>query len=263
MEPQHGPFAPRVLGRTGLTVGAVGISASYGVPAAAVERAFAHGVNYLYWGSVRRAAFAQAIRNLAPHRDRMVLAVQSYSRVSALMTLSVESALKRLRLDRADILLLGWWNHAIPERLLDTARALKRRGLVRFLAVSTHARPLVPLLVQVPDIDVVHVRYNASHPGAEQDVFPHLNSVQPPGVVAFTATSWGQLMKPGRVPPGDRVPTAADCYRFVLSNPAVHVAMSGPARAEHVDDVLEAITRGPMDHEEMAWMRRVGGFQPS
>jgi aryl-alcohol dehydrogenase-like predicted oxidoreductase len=263
MELQHAGFGPRLLGRTGLTVGAMGISASYGVPAAAVERAFEHGVNYLYWGSIRRRAFADAIRNLAPHRDRMVLVLQSYSRVSRIMTHGVEKALRQLRMDRADVLLLGWWNHQIPERLLDTARALEGRGLVRFLAVSTHARPLAPVLARMPDIDILHVRYNAAHPGAERDIFPHLAPECPAGIVAFTATSWGKLLKPGRVPPGERVPTAADCYRFVLSNPAVHLCMSGPARAEHVDAVLEAMARGPMADEEMAWMRRAGGFKSS
>jgi aryl-alcohol dehydrogenase-like predicted oxidoreductase len=129
---------------------------------------------------------------------------------------------------------------------------------VRFLAVSTHQRPLVPVLARVPDIDVLHVRYNAIHRGAERDVFPHLAAAGHPGIVAFTATSWRQLLDPRRVPTGERVPTAADCYRFVLSGPAVNVCMSGPAKAEHVDDVMAAIERGPMSDEELAWMRRVG-----
>jgi aryl-alcohol dehydrogenase-like predicted oxidoreductase len=258
MEPQQRAFASRLLGRTGLEVGRMGISASYGVPAAAVERAFEAGVNYLYWGSMRRRAFADAIRHLAPCRDRMVLVLQSYSRLSPLMTMSVERALGHLRVDRADILLLGWWNHAIPARLLDTARELKRRGLVRFLAASTHERPFAPALAQIPDIDVLHIRYNAAHAGAEHDIFPRLDPANPPGIVGFTATSWGQLLKPSRVPHGERVPNAADCYRFVLSNPALHVCMSGPARAEHVDDVIAAIERGPMSEDELAWMRRVG-----
>jgi hypothetical protein len=47
----------RALGRTGLKAGPIGMAASYGVPAAAVERAFERGVNYLYWGSFRRGPF--------------------------------------------------------------------------------------------------------------------------------------------------------------------------------------------------------------
>src|SRR5271169_4139241 len=79
------PFEPRMLGRTGLRVGRMGTSSSYGVPTAAVERAFEQGVNYLYWGSIRRKAFGDAIRNLKPQRHRFVLVVQSYSRVAGLV----------------------------------------------------------------------------------------------------------------------------------------------------------------------------------
>jgi aryl-alcohol dehydrogenase-like predicted oxidoreductase len=86
----------RILGRTGLEVGRLGMAASFGVPTRAVEQAFERGVNYLYWGSFRRGRFGRALRNLKPQRDRMVLVLQSYSRVAALMTLSVEIALRKL-----------------------------------------------------------------------------------------------------------------------------------------------------------------------
>jgi aryl-alcohol dehydrogenase-like predicted oxidoreductase len=98
------PFTPRALGRTGLQVGRMGVAASYGVPAAAVEHAFEHGINYLYWGTFRRKAFGDAIRNLKPKRDRFVLVVQSYSRVAGLLGWSVERALRKLGLDYADVL---------------------------------------------------------------------------------------------------------------------------------------------------------------
>src|SRR5579864_5031583 len=97
-------FEPRTLGRTGLRVGPLGVAASYGVPAAAVERAFERGVNYLYWGSMRRGRFADALRNLARERERMVLVVQSYSRMAPLLGWSVERGLRALRFDYADVL---------------------------------------------------------------------------------------------------------------------------------------------------------------
>src|SRR5260221_4474689 len=80
----------RTLGRTGLKAGPIGMAAGSAVAADAVERAFERGVNYLYWGSVRRGPFGQALRNLKPQRDRLVLVLQSYSRVAALMRPSVE-----------------------------------------------------------------------------------------------------------------------------------------------------------------------------
>ena len=77
-------------------------------------------------------------------------------------------------------------------------------------------------------------------------------------IVAFTATSWGQLMDPKRVPAGERIPAAADCYRFVLSNPAVDVCIAGPKNEEQARAASDALRLGPLNEEELAWMRRVG-----
>jgi len=152
------------------------MAASYGVPAAAVERAFERGVNYLYWGSMRRGGFGQALRNLKAQRDQMVLVLQSYTRIAALTNPSVEIALRKLRFDYVDVLLLGLWNHKPPVRILDACRKLRERGVIRHIAVSTHHRPLVAELSADPDIGIVHVRYNAVHKGAEREVFPTLGT---------------------------------------------------------------------------------------
>lgn len=251
-------FADRTLGRTGVTVGPLGISASYGVPAAAVERAIEAGMNYVYWGSVRTRAFAAALRHVAPVRDRLLLVVQSYSRSSALMTWRLEGALRSIGYDHADVLLLGYWNAPVSPRILDAARALQRRGLVNFVAVSGHNRAVAAALAASGDFDIVHIRYNAAHPGAERDFFPLLPAEHRPGVVSFTGTSWGQLLNPRYTPEGEPTPTAGDCYRFVLSHPAVDVCATGPASAEHVEQAIAARELGPLSPGELAWMTRVG-----
>jgi len=268
MEVQSGNFERRVLGRTGLEVGRLGISASYGVSGDALERAFERGVNYIYWGSRRTASFGEGLKRLAPQRDRFVLVIQSYTRVAGLMAWSLERALRSLRFDHADVLLLGMWNKPVPPRILDAARQLQHRGLVRFLAVSTHQRTLVRQIAAASDFDIVHFRYNAAHPGAEKEIFPSLPAANRPGLVSFTATSWGQLLGKSSLqgffmgahppPKNERVPTATDCYRFVLSRPEVDVCLTGPAHAAQMDEALEALMRGPMTEEELAWMRRVG-----
>ncbi|HUI76979.1 MAG TPA: aldo/keto reductase [Bryobacteraceae bacterium] len=252
------PFSPGILGRTGLAVGRMGVAAGYGVPAAAVERAFDHGINYLYWGTIRRDSFGEAIRNLKPQRHRFVLVLQSYSRIAGLVGWSLERALRKLGLDYADILLLGLWNKPVSEGVLDAARRARERGLVRHLALSSHHRPLVAQLAVGGEYDVLHFRYNAAHPGAERDIFPQLPAANRPGLVAFTATSWGQLLSPRRAPAGERVPTASDCYRFVLTRSEVDVCISGPKNAGQMEAALDALRRGPMDEEELAWMRRIG-----
>jgi aryl-alcohol dehydrogenase-like predicted oxidoreductase len=251
-------FSDRTLGRTGVTVGPLGISASYGVPAAAVERAVEAGMTYVYWGSMRTPSFAEALRHLAPTRDRFSLVVQSYSRVGPALAWSVERALRRIGYDHADVLLLGYWNRGMRPAILDAARTLQRRGLVNLLAVSSHNRAAAAALAASGEFDVVHLRYNAAHPGAERDCFPYLPAEGRPGVVSFTGTSWGQLMNPKYTPPGERTPAASDCYRFVLSHPDVDVCATGPASAEHVEQAIAARELGPMAEEELAWMRRVG-----
>jgi len=245
----------------------LGISAGYGAPGDALERAFEQGVNYIYWGSRRTASFGAALRRLRSRRDEFVLVTQSYTRMASLLGWSLERALRALQFDYTDVLLLGMWNKPVPPRILEAAQQLKARGLVRHLAVSTHARKRVPEIAAGRDFDVVHFRYNAAHPGAEADIFPHLPSADRPGLTSFTATSWGQLLGHGALqgfagsrplPRGERVPTACDCYRFVLSRPEIDVCMTGPGNAAQVDPALEALRLGPMSAEELAWMRRVG-----
>ena len=237
------------------------MAASYGVPAAAVERAFEQGVNYLYWGTFRRGGFGQALRNLRSKRDRMVLVLQSYSRVAALLRPSVEIALRKVGFEYADALLLGLWGSKPPRRILDACRKLQDRGLVRHIACSTHNRPLVVELAADPGIGIVHLRYNAVHKGAEREIFPKLpGNGANPGIVAFTATSWRQLLNSRKIPKGERVPTAADCYRFVLSNPSVDVCMTGPADEAQAAEAVCAAELGPMSEDELRWMRRVGDY---
>jgi aryl-alcohol dehydrogenase-like predicted oxidoreductase len=115
-------------------------------------------------------------------------------------------------------------------------------------------------LAKDEDFDVLHFRYNAAHRGAEKDIFPFLGGDKRPGTVAFTATRWGKLLDPKKVPPGEKAPTAADCYRFVLSNPAVDVCMSGAKTVEQMRENLTVLDSGLMTEDELARMRRIGDF---
>ena len=247
-----------VLGRTGLAVCPLGLGSSYGVGQAEVERACERGVNFLYWGSLRRPAFGRAIREVARRRrDELVVVVQTYSRVARLMRGSLERALRELGLDHADLLLLGWWNQPPPERILEAALALVEAGKARHVMVSCHDRKTFARYIADPRYGAIMVRYNAAHPGAEEEVFPLLGQ-DGPGVVGYTATRWGNLVDPRLTPPGEATPRGSDCYRFVLTHPGVHVCLAGPRDGAELDEALAALDRGPLDAEELAWMKRVG-----
>ena len=106
--------------------------------------------------------------------------------------------------------------------------------------------------------DLFHVRYNAAHRGAERDVFPLLPENERPGVVTFTATRWGSLLKPGNAPPGEPPLSASDCYRFALTHPSVDVCMCGPRNEEQMREALRTLELGPLSEKEMQRVRRVG-----
>ena len=246
------------LGGTGLRVSPLGLGSSYGIGAEDVEHAFDRGINCFYWGTLRRPSFGAGIGALArSHRDEMVVVVQTYSRVAMLMRPSLEVALRRLRLDHADVLLLGMWNSVPPERFFEAALRLIDAGLARHLMISCHRRATFGAYVDDPRVEAIMVRYNAAHPGAEDDVFPELVRRRP-GVVAYTATCWGRLLDPRLTPAGERTPRASDCYRFALTRTEVDVALAGPANSAQLDEAMAALDRGPMSAEELAWMKRVG-----
>jgi aryl-alcohol dehydrogenase-like predicted oxidoreductase len=252
------------LGKTGLSVSRLGIGSSFGAPTRVIEEAVEQGINYLYWGTVRRPAFGRAMRNVARRdRDGVVLTIQSYARVAALVAPSVEISLRRVGVDYFDLLLLGNWNQPPSPAVVDAALALKDQGKVRFLMVSTHNRPLLPSLFEgyakgESPFDVFMFRYNAVHRGAEKDAFPFLPAEQKPGIVTYTTTRWGDLLDPRKMPEGESPPPASHCYRFALSNPAVDIALCGPANRDQMQEAIRSLELGPLSPDEMSRMQSIG-----
>ncbi len=247
------------LGRTGLSVSPIGIASSYGTNEAMVEEAVGRGVNYLYWGALRTKKMGRGIRNVVRRkRDDLIIVSHTTSRSPSTLSKVVQKSLRQLGIDCLDVLLLGWHNKKPDARLIDHVAKLKDDGLIRFSALSGHDRHLFPELEKDKQIDIFHVRYNAAHRGAEREILDHLPEQDGPGVVSFTNTRWGSLLKPANMPPGESPPSAADCYRFVLAHPKVQVAVCGPNSMEQLKEDLEALELGPMSEEELDRMRRIG-----
>ncbi|MEW6078219.1 MAG: aldo/keto reductase [Thermodesulfobacteriota bacterium] len=254
-------FSERVtLGRTGLKVSRIGLAGGYKVPEHAVERAFhEYGINYFYW-EMRRPGMKQALLNLAKsRRDQMVIAVQSYDHFGFWLKHSLEKALRALKIECADIFFLGWFNRMPWKKVLEEAARLKEQGKFRFLGVTGHNRAFHGEMIRRPDspFDVHQVRYNAAHRGAETEVFANLPPVRP-GITTYTATRWGKLLNAGSMPPGEKPLTAAECYRFALSHPAVDLCLAGPRTEEEMEQGLRALQAGPLSAEEAARVRRIG-----
>ena len=257
----------REVGRTGMQTGRLGIGSTFGAPASAIEEAFEHGINYLYWGTVRRPEFARAMVNLSRrHRDELILTIQSYSKDPDSIEGEVEEALSSGGVEYFDFLLLGNRSEVPEDAYMEVFERLRDRGKVRFMSISSHNRPMLPkLLAGYPagesPYELLMLRYNAVHRGAERDVFPFVPEAGPrPLMVAYTATRWKHLLDPDKMPPGERPLRARDCYRYSLSHPAVDMVLCGPASTEQMREAILALKRGPLEADERERIERIGAY---
>jgi aryl-alcohol dehydrogenase-like predicted oxidoreductase len=196
------------------------------------------------------------------HRDKIVIVLQSYDHLGLTVRRSVRKGIRSLGIDRADVLLLGWNNWYPSARIIDQALEMQRKGLIRFIAMSGHNRNLFGRLARTADspIDIFMVRYSAAHRGAEQEIFPYLAGPKRPGLTTYTATRWGKLLNPKKMPPNERPMTASECYRFVLTDPHVDLCMMGPATETQMIEGLTALKKGPLSDKEMKRARAIGDY---
>jgi aryl-alcohol dehydrogenase-like predicted oxidoreductase len=263
MEPSDaGDFLHTTLGSTGLKVHRLGLSATTRPGVATIHRAIDEGVNYFFaYGFDRQ--MTRTLRDVfRTGRERFVLATGPYNLVWGHTNLrrTLERRLRQFRTDYIDVFLfLGVMKPKhFPEKVREELYRLREEGKIKCVGMSCHDRRFAGALAAEGALDVFMIRYNAAHRGAEQDIFPHLKTHNP-GVVSYTATRWRYLLRPPRGWPKDgRVPDAGLCYRFVLSNPHVHVCMTAPSKMEQFEENLAAVRRGPLDEEEMRFMREFG-----
>ena len=260
----------RRLGETGLEVtplalafGSVRGSAPKGPALTAddVENAYhQHGINTFFVPAAHKVVI-EGVRRLieAGHRDDLVLVGMASLPFGRSVVRSWGRHAEALGVERLDVFLLGWiqarWY--LTGRTWGALRRLKEQGMVRAIGWSIHKRPLAARLAREFEPDVMMIRYNAAHRGAETDVFEELGS-DCPAILAYTATRWGRLLQPVPEAGFDEGLSAATCYRFALSHPAVAATMcaarSGDELAEDVAGVLE----GPIPPERMEYVRSFG-----
>jgi aryl-alcohol dehydrogenase-like predicted oxidoreductase len=244
------------LRRTGLF--RLGLAPSFGIDERGIEEGLER-CQYAFWNPRATRMTGPLRRALARDRERYVVAGgPTLAYLPGQLRRYVDRARRVLGTDVLDVLQLYWlskmsaFTGAIQEELVR----LRQSGAVRALAVSIHDRPRAGRLAEDSILDLLMIRYNAAHPGAERDIFPRL-ARRRPAVVAYTATSWRKLL---RRPSGWSGPvmTAGDCYRFCLSSPHVDVVLTGPRSVGELRQNLAALEKGPLTPDEERWMRAFG-----
>ncbi|MEN6312526.1 MAG: aldo/keto reductase [Acidobacteriota bacterium] len=258
-------FLHTTLGKTGLPVHRVGLSATYRPGRDTICRAIDGGINYFFCFGVDTHMTRTLRDEMHGRREKFIVATGAYNLLLGHPNIerTLEKRLRQLRTDYIDVFMyLGVTkDRQFPPELIEKFHRLKDGGKVRFIGLSTHARKFAGRLAAEGLADVLMVRYNAAHRGAEEDVFPFLQP-HDPGVTSFTATRWRYLIRrPSKAkwPADGPVPTPGQCYRFVLSNPAVHVCLMAPTNIRQFEENMkEILSGGPLDPDEMDFMRRFG-----
>ncbi len=204
------------------------------LPEHSIHTALDAGVNYLNWCG-HRDGMREAVRNLGDRRSSVSVAVQFHARTADNAARELESILIDLQTDYLDVVTYYYVEHqqewetiSSPDGAAKTLEAAKADGRVRMVGLTSHQRTLAASAASSGHLDLLMIRYNAAHRGAEQDVFPTTSAREIP-VVAFTCMRWGALLKPtSEDPPKLEPPSAQDCYRFVLQNDNVSVALMAP-----------------------------------
>ena len=242
----------------------LGLSGSFGLDETGCREALER-VQYVFW-TPRMKGLTPALRDaLARDRGRYVVAtgpLLGYFPGQLRSDRRGLAAPPRHRLPRRLLFQLFWLGKMSPwtdERAARAREAARRGEGAKAIGVSIHDRPRAGRLAEESALDLLMIRYNAAHPGAEREIFPHL-ARREPAVVAYTATSWRKLLKraarlgrPGAVggrllpPPASPAPTSTSRSAPRTTAPRSCARTSPPSE------------KGPLDAGELeGWMRAFG-----
>jgi aryl-alcohol dehydrogenase-like predicted oxidoreductase len=118
--------------------------------------------------------------------------------------------------------------------------------------------------------DLAYGRYNPTTRQNEDSVIP-LAAKLKKGFITISALAWGIYSVPVEHHPffvgGRRMPAAVASFRYVLSNPDVHVVLAGVRSPEELDELVETEALPPLTEEEKAQIiyhsERLGRGAPS
>lgn len=249
-----------------------------------VEHAIERGVNYLNWCG-RPDGMSKAISGLGVKRREVVAACQFKARTAGKARREFDWIQKQIGSDYLDIATFYYvesqseWEEIIgPGGAWEALAEFKRNGALKMIGLTSHQRKLAATwavstragndgspgaatsgMGNTYHLDMLMIRYNAAHRGAEDEVFPAAAERSAP-VVTFTGLRWRELLKPTPSdPPGFTPPTATECYRFCLANPNVAVALTAPGdRAELEANIALLDDWGPPSAERLQEIRLHG-----
>lgn len=285
----------RKLGRTDLTVSCLGLGGGGHISSEDTMYAFDRGVNYFFYSSDLHhylySSMAPTLRSLCGRgskaREEVVLATVSYmvKTPDALLSSLLDQFID-LKMDYIDVFFWGWidtdnaedFNKCIDvsddlrgpnsvyqrsiETMFETSERMKKMGIVRYVGASFHNHDMAKQWSNSPLLDVVMVRHNIAHRGAQDKVFANLDKDDPqrPGVSTFKSAGMQNALwqAPPNLPAGCWQPTVPDLYRYSLSQNCVDVALGGWTQREHIDEAIKGVQKGKLTPAEIDYLNLYG-----
>jgi predicted aldo/keto reductase-like oxidoreductase len=228
-----------------------------------VWQALQAGINYWNWCG-HDDGMAAAARDLGSRRRDVVIAIHLESRDKEGAQRELDQNLSQLRTDHIDVVTFYYvehreeWEEILGEKgALPAMKEAQNQGTVRMIGLTTHQRQLGEEVLRGHQLDLLMVRYNAAHRGAETSLFPIAQELETP-IVTFTSLRWkGLLHSTPDDPPNFTPPGAPEWYRLVLSNSAVSVALMAPDNRKELQDNLSLLAdwRPPTEQERDAMLQ--------
>ena len=229
----------------------LGISSSYGAPAAAFEEAFERGCNYFVMGSFmkgRSKEMIKAIQNITKKgkRDKLVVCLMEYTHSYMLGKRTFLQGIEQAGSGVCGCPDAGLLSQQTPGTGDGPGTGPEREGGG---TGTWHYRDTTgscfPNCWKVPSIfsRCGTMRQTA---GLKQDVFPHLGGENRPGMISFTATRWGQLLKESKMPAGEKPLTASGVLSFCVKQSGRGYMHDRGPQPEMMRENLVTLDSGPL-----------------
>jgi aryl-alcohol dehydrogenase-like predicted oxidoreductase len=207
---------------------------------------------------------------------------------------SLERSLRHLRTDVVDVfhlhgVSLDDYDYCVSE-LVPELHAMRDDGLIRFLALSERfaldpAHEMLQRAAEDDWCDVLMVGFNVLNPSARHTVFPraceHRIGIEVMFAVRHALANDDELralvaglVRDGFIAEDDLDPqnpldflvhgsgaeSVVDAaYRFCRHEPGCHVVLTGTGNAEHLQQNVASINRGPLPDPDLARLRQLFG----
>jgi len=245
----------------GQAVSYLGLAGNPSMESRCVDRAFEAGISYFFFYNLSFQPLIAGLNRLCKdHRDEVFVATGTEGRDEAEMHRYFESAKRRLDTEFVDLFFAQYvapsedWDDVVGA--LDVLQSWKAAGKVGAVGATVHSRELALELIYCGKVDVLMHRYNMAHRRSEEEVLPAALDADIP-VISFTNTRWGSLLQGHRQWDGP-VPEAADCYRYVLHNPAVRVALTAPSSVIELEGNLSVLSDRTVEQAQLTSWQAYG-----